>query len=52
MRNSMLVGLAVGTVMGMVIASKNRNVVRKVNEAEDAIKSKISEMGAQEPQQN
>lgn len=40
MRNSLLIGLTVGTVMGMVIASKNRAVVQKVNEAEDALNAR------------
>ena len=51
MRNSLLIGLTVGTVMGMVIASKNRAVVQKVKEAEDAIKCKITEMAGQDTQQ-
>lgn len=51
MKNGMLIGLAVGTAMGMFIAAKNNKVVKTVNEAESAIKSKLSDMGSNQASQ-
>lgn len=50
MRNSTLVGFAVGATVGMMIAAKSSKIAGKVVEAEDAVKSKITEMTAQQQQ--
>lgn len=47
MSNNLFVGLAVGTVMGMCIAAKNRSVAQKVHKAEEAVKAKICSIGSE-----
>ena len=44
MKNSMFIGLAIGLVAGAVIANKNKNVRRLVNDAQEQIVCKIGKM--------
>lgn len=46
MSNNLLIGLAVGTVFGMHIAGKNRQAVKKMQQAEETVKAKMCEFGS------
>lgn len=45
MSNNLFIGIAVGTVMGMCLATKNRQAAQKTHRAVETVKEKLCSCG-------